>query len=104
MSRVAFIGTGLLGSGMVDGMLRRGETVVVWNRTASKAQALEALGATVAADRRRPRLLDADRVHIALVGRCRRRWRARRHRTAADAPGCFVIDHTTTAPAVTGAA
>ena len=42
MATVAFLGTGLLGSGMVEGMLRRGDAVTVWNRTESKARALEA--------------------------------------------------------------
>lgn len=41
----AFLGTGLLGSNFVKAMLRRGEEVQVWNRTASKAQALEVDGA-----------------------------------------------------------
>ena len=49
MANVAFLGTGLLGSGMVERMLRGGETVTVWNRTDAKARALERLGATVAA-------------------------------------------------------
>src|SRR5258706_477415 len=49
MANVAFLGTGLLGSAMVEGMLRRGDAVTVWNRTASKAPALESQGATVAA-------------------------------------------------------
>jgi 3-hydroxyisobutyrate dehydrogenase-like beta-hydroxyacid dehydrogenase len=48
MSRIAFLGTGLLGSGMVESMLRRGLSVTVWNRTLAKAQALAAHGATVA--------------------------------------------------------
>jgi 3-hydroxyisobutyrate dehydrogenase len=43
MIRIAFLGTGLLGSGMVEAMRRRGLSVTVWNRTASKARALEAL-------------------------------------------------------------
>ena len=45
MATVAFLGTGLLGSAMVEGMLRRGDAVTVWNRTEAKARALEALGA-----------------------------------------------------------
>jgi len=49
MATVGFLGTGLLGSGMVEGMLRRGDAVTVWNRTEAKARALEALGARVAA-------------------------------------------------------
>ena len=49
MANVAFIGTGLLGSAMVEGMLKRGDSVTVWNRTESKARALERAGAKVAA-------------------------------------------------------
>src|SRR3954468_3179153 len=49
MASVAFVGTGLLGSAMVEGMLRRGDAVTVWNRTESKARALESAGARVAA-------------------------------------------------------
>jgi 3-hydroxyisobutyrate dehydrogenase-like beta-hydroxyacid dehydrogenase len=49
MATVAFLGTGLLGSAMVEGMLRRGDVVTVWNRTEAKARALEAAGAKVAA-------------------------------------------------------
>ena len=48
MAKVAFLGTGMLGSGMVEGMLRHGDSVTVWNRTESKARALVALGATAA--------------------------------------------------------
>ena len=41
----AFLGMGLLGSNFVKAMLKKGETVQVWNRTAAKAKALEADGA-----------------------------------------------------------
>ena len=41
----AFLGMGLLGSNFVQAMIKRGENVQVWNRTASKAQELEKLGA-----------------------------------------------------------
>src|SRR5437899_2776006 len=49
MATVGFVGTGLLGSAMVEGMVRRGDSVTVWNRTEAKARALEARGARVAA-------------------------------------------------------
>ncbi len=42
---VAWLGTGLLGSGFVRALLGRGETVHVWNRSVDKARALEANGA-----------------------------------------------------------
>lgn len=42
---IAFFGMGMLGSGFVRALRRRGEEVQVWNRTHAKAQALEADGA-----------------------------------------------------------
>jgi 3-hydroxyisobutyrate dehydrogenase-like beta-hydroxyacid dehydrogenase len=42
---IGFIGTGNMGSGMVESLLRRGHQVTVFNRTPSKAQRLTALGA-----------------------------------------------------------
>ena len=65
MTNVAFLGTGLLGSGMVEGMLGRGDKVTVWNRTEAKARALEADGAKIA---RSPEdgVAAADHVHLAL--------------------------------------
>ena len=42
---IAFYGMGLLGSGFVRALRKRGETVHVWNRSTEKATALEADGA-----------------------------------------------------------
>jgi 3-hydroxyisobutyrate dehydrogenase-like beta-hydroxyacid dehydrogenase len=47
--RVGFIGLGHMGRGMALSLIRSGHDVVVYNRTRSKAEALEAEGATVAA-------------------------------------------------------
>jgi 3-hydroxyisobutyrate dehydrogenase len=96
MATVAFLGTGLLGSGMVEAMLRRGDAVTVWNRTESKARALEPLGATVAASPG-DAVRGADRVHMTLpddavvnqIGE---------GIAASLAPGAVVIDHSTTSP------
>lgn len=99
MSKVAFLGTGLLGAAMIDGMLRRGDEVTVWNRTESKARALEARGARVAAlpaeavaaaERVHMTLSDdaaVDDVIVSFLGR------------APEA--AVVVDHTTTSPAGT---
>ncbi len=46
--RVAVLGTGIMGSGMVRSLLREGHEVVAWNRTAERAEPLAADGATVA--------------------------------------------------------
>jgi 3-hydroxyisobutyrate dehydrogenase len=96
MATVGFLGTGLLGSGMVERMLKNGHSVTVWNRTASKARALEPLGATVAATPG-DAVAAADRVHMTLpddrvvddiLGQAVPRLRQ-------DA---IVIDHSTTSP------
>ncbi|MEI2383946.1 NAD(P)-dependent oxidoreductase [Breoghania sp. JC706] len=46
---IAFLGTGLMGAPMARRLLAAGHEVVVWNRTAAKAQALAGDGARVAA-------------------------------------------------------
>ncbi|MEQ1909472.1 MAG: NAD(P)-dependent oxidoreductase [Vicinamibacterales bacterium] len=101
MSQIAFLGTGLLGSGMIESMLRRGLAVRVWNRTVSKARVLEAYGATVA-DTPEAAVAGADEVHIILSDDA-----------AVDAlldriaehvgPSAIVIDHTTASPVGTKA-
>jgi 3-hydroxyisobutyrate dehydrogenase-like beta-hydroxyacid dehydrogenase len=99
MATVGFLGTGLLGSGMVERMLKNGHAVTVWNRTEAKARALEAFGAKVGATPG-DAVASADRVHITLSDDA-----------AVDAileqiiprlrNGTVVIDHTTTSPAGT---
>jgi 3-hydroxyisobutyrate dehydrogenase len=96
MASVAFLGTGLLGSAMVEGMLRRGDAVTVWNRTEAKARALEAGGATVAPTPG-DAVAGADRVHMTLpddevVDRMVAEI------TPRLAAGAIVIDHTTASP------
>ena len=48
-TRVGFIGTGLIGTPMVERLLDRGVNMTVWNRTATKLSALVARGAKAAA-------------------------------------------------------
>jgi len=101
MATVAFLGTGLLGSGMVERMLQQGNTVVVWNRTASKARALESHGARVAATPA-DAVADAERVHMtmpddAVVDQIVDGVRGRLRDDA------IVIDHSTTSPRGTAA-
>jgi len=97
MSNIAFLGTGLLGSGMAEAMLGRGNTLTVWNRSEAKARALEPLGAKVAPSPEEA-VVAADYVHMALaddgvvdavVARFAPRLR----------PEAVVIDHSTTSPA-----
>jgi 3-hydroxyisobutyrate dehydrogenase len=98
MSRLAFLGTGLLGSGMVECLVRRGNHVTVWNRTEAKARALEGLGAAVA---RTPEeaVAGVERVHMALSDDAA--VDAMIDRIAAAAAGAILVDHTTTSPAGT---
>jgi len=46
---IGFVGLGHMGSAMAKNLLEAGHTVTIWNRTASRASALEFLGARVAA-------------------------------------------------------
>jgi len=99
MAHIAFLGTGMIGAGMVESMLRRGDTVAVWNRTASKATALEALGATVAPTPEEA-VASAERVHMALpddavVDALMARISSRLRK------GVIIVDHSTTLPART---
>lgn len=101
MPRIAFLGTGLLGAGFAEAACARGDTVSAWNRTADKARALAAFGATVAATPAEA-VRGAERVHLVLrdddsveevLAACR----------DALAPEAIVLDHTTTLPARTAA-
>ncbi|MEU5692451.1 NAD(P)-dependent oxidoreductase [Actinosynnema sp. NPDC020468] len=47
MTRVAVLGTGLMGAGMARSLLRAGVDVAVWNRSRAKARPLAESGATV---------------------------------------------------------
>lgn len=96
---IAFLGTGLLGGAFVEAALKRGETVAVWNRTAAKARALEAMGARFAAAPA-DAVRDATRVHLVV-----RDDAAVESVIAALRPGlasgATILDHTTTQPALT---
>lgn len=96
MAHIAYLGTGLLGSGFVEAALQRGDQVMVWNRTASKAQALEVFGARVALTPAEA-VREAERVHLvlndddsveAVIAELRAGLRT----------STILIDHTTTQP------
>jgi len=96
VARVALLGTGLLGSGMVRRFLAKGTPVVVWNRTEAKARVLEADGASVAKTPEEA-AAGADRVHFvlpddevvdAILDRIQPSLK----------PDAVVIDHSTTLP------
>jgi 3-hydroxyisobutyrate dehydrogenase-like beta-hydroxyacid dehydrogenase len=99
MEHVTFLGTGLLGGAMVERMVAQGQHVTVWNRTASKLEALRAAGAAVAATAG-DAVNGADRIHLALTDD-----------TVVDAilaevvprlaRNAILIDHSTTSPVKT---
>lgn len=93
--KIAFLGTGLMGSGFVRRLRATGHQVSVWNRSAAKARALEADGglafedvaaAIAGASRIHLSLADDDSVDAVLEPLA-----------AAIAPDCWIVDHTTTA-------
>ena len=63
---IAFLGTGLMGTGFVTRMLAQGHEVAVWNRSAGKTAALERLGARACADAA-DAVRGAERVHLMLA-------------------------------------
>jgi 3-hydroxyisobutyrate dehydrogenase-like beta-hydroxyacid dehydrogenase len=66
MTTIALLGTGLLGAGMVENLLAKGNTVRVWNRSRDKLAPLAAKGAVAAADAA-DCVRGAARVHLVLA-------------------------------------
>jgi len=64
--KIAFLGTGLMGTGFVRRMLSQGHQVTVWNRSADKAHALEAHGARACASAAEA-VNGVDRVHLMVA-------------------------------------
>jgi 3-hydroxyisobutyrate dehydrogenase len=98
---IAFFGTGLLGSGFVRALLRRGETVQVWNRTAEKARSLQADGAKPFDDPAEA-AKGAARVHLTLSDDDAVDQVLERARAGFD-PSVTIVDHTTTTATGTAA-
>jgi len=93
----AFLGMGLLGSNFVKAMISKGDNVQVWNRTYSKASALEQLGAKAFRDPA-DAVKGADVIHLTLkdddsVDE------VLQNAGAGLKPGAIIIDHTTTSKA-----
>lgn len=98
---IAFLGTGLMGTGFVRRLRANGHAVNVWNRSADKASRLEATGARAFASAAEA-VAGAERIHLSLADDA-----------SVDAvleplaavlpPGTWIVDHTTTAVAPTAA-
>jgi 3-hydroxyisobutyrate dehydrogenase len=99
MTHIAFLGTGLLGSALIEAAAKRGDDITVWNRTADKARALEQFGVRVAASPAEA-VRGAGRVHLVLKDDD-----VVEEVIAALRPGlgreAVIVDHTTTQPART---
>lgn len=90
----AFLGTGLLGANFVKAMLRKGDQVQVWNRTASKAKALENDGAA-AFENVVDAVKGAEFIHLTLKDDATVS-EVLEAASAGFLPGVTIIDHTTT--------
>jgi len=99
VARIALLGTGLLGSGMVRRFLKGGAQVTVWNRTAAKARALEADGATIASSPDAA-VTDAERIHIVVQDDAAVDGLIKQIAPALKT-GAIIIDHSTTLPETT---
>jgi 3-hydroxyisobutyrate dehydrogenase len=99
--KIAFFGTGLMGSGFVRRLRANGHEVNVWNRSAAKARALQADGAH-AFDDPAAALAGADRLHLSLADDDS--VDAVLEPIAAAIPAStWIVDHTTTAVRPTAA-
>ena len=93
--KIAFFGTGLMGSGFVRRLLSQGHEVNVWNRSPAKARALESDGAKAFADPAAA-LAGAERIHLSLSDDAS--VDAVLEPLAAQiAATTWIVDHTTTA-------
>ncbi len=98
--KIAFLGTGLMGTGFVRRLLANGDEVNVWNRSPARAKALEAHGARAFADAS-DAVRGVDRIHLSL-GDDASVDAVLEPIADAIAAGVAIVDHTTTAPTPTG--
>jgi 3-hydroxyisobutyrate dehydrogenase len=101
----AFLGTGLLGTGMAEGALGRGDAVSVWNRTLARAEGLAEHGATLAPTPAEA-VMGADVVHLVLTNDAAVDGvLAQLESSVPDLVhrGVPLVDHSTTSPAGTAA-
>ncbi len=101
MAHIAFLGTGLLGGALVEAAAKRGDQIVVWNRTIEKAKALEEFGVRVA-DSPADAVRGAARAHLVLKDDAVVEDVVAQLRPGLSAD-TVVVDHTTTQPRLTAA-
>jgi 3-hydroxyisobutyrate dehydrogenase len=99
--KIAFVGTGVMGQGMVANLLKAGHEVTVYTRTKAKADGLLALGAKWASSPAES-ARGAD-IAISMVGYpddVEEVWRGPQGFMSAAKSGCVLIDMTTSSPAL----
>jgi 3-hydroxyisobutyrate dehydrogenase len=98
---ITFFGMGLLGSGFVRALRRRGDDVHVWNRSPARAKAVEDSGARAFED---PvgAVRGASRLHLSLSDDAAVDDVLERARPGFG-PDLVIVDHTTTSPSGTAA-
>jgi 3-hydroxyisobutyrate dehydrogenase len=99
--KIAFVGTGVMGQGMVANLLKAGHEVTVYTRTQAKADGLLALGAKWASSPAES-ARGAD-IAISMVGYpndVEEVWRGPQGFMSSAKPGCVLIDMTTSSPAL----
>ena len=101
MTKIAFLGTGLLGAAFAEAAAKRGDTVTAWNRSPDKALALSQFGVGAAATPAEA-VRDALRVHVVLKDDAVVEEVLASARSALS-PDAVIIDHTTTLPVLTAA-
>jgi 3-hydroxyisobutyrate dehydrogenase len=99
MTHVAFLGLGVMGSGMAPRLLNAGFDLTVWNRSADRAEPLGQRGAAIAGSPREA----AERadVIIGMVaddGASRAIWTGERGALAGVKPGALAIECSTLSP------
>lgn len=99
MTHIAFLGTGLLGSGLAEAAAKRGDQVTAWNRTTSKARVLEPFGIRVV-ETPADAVRGVERVHLVLKDDAVVEEVIAVLRSGLD-PNAIIVDHTTTQPALT---
>jgi 3-hydroxyisobutyrate dehydrogenase len=97
--KIAYFGTGLLGSGFVGRLLELGHEVNVWNRSPERARALEKDGARAFADPSEA-ARGVEQLHLTLADDASVDA-VLEPLAAAIAPATWIVDHTTTAPTPT---
>lgn len=101
LMKIAFVGTGVMGQGMVANLLKAGHEVTVYTRTKAKADGLLALGALWAASPAEA-ARGAD-LAISMVGYPKdveEVWRGPQGFMSSAKPGCVLVDMTTSSPAL----